>query len=400
MPPDSDPPQQPASEIERLKGEIAQLKDEKLIGAIDKLDSKFKGLEERLRTAEGKIAEKEGSRKATAWWAAGVAAMIAFFLGYNSFWALPKAVNAEVAQQIPAAVKHEVEQHVPAEVKNLVDSLHASSKEATQSVKEAKDAADLASKDAGEISRRLERIDDFADEIRVPLGTMLPYFAAALPKDGRWVWADGKKTWPDDASWVPEGLKGKPVPDMTKGLLVGGSTPDVSVGEVWNKGVLTVPASNVSGSVFSIASVADERPLGPGSEQSAINSKFPYPFFYYLLDKTRPIERDRAITPADVTQSDVNNIAATGVGPRPFGRGHPNPVTQAARFNYLTDDPYFISLAVDLHHFAKAGPSISGATSFKDINIQMNTSAGNPPFVTARWIIRIKYWSFHNLGDI
>jgi hypothetical protein len=56
----------------------------------------------------------------------------------------------------------------------------------------------------------------------------------------------------------------------------------------------------------------------------------------------------------------------------------------------VIDDPNFISLAVDLNHFAQAGNSISGGTTFKDLKIRVDESAANPPFVTARWIIRVK----------
>ena len=115
---------------------------------------------------------------------------------------------------------------------------------------------------------------ELTDEITVPLGTMLPFFAATLPKGDRWIWADGKSQWPNEA-WVPKNLQGKPVPDLTKGLLVGGSTPDVSVGNVWNKGVIGMPELTVSGNAFQVASVASVKPLGPGSEQSSISSKFP-----------------------------------------------------------------------------------------------------------------------------
>jgi hypothetical protein len=55
----------------------------------------------------------------------------------------------------------------------------------------------------------------------VPFGTMLPFFGVAPPPG--FVRADGKSFFPDDPR-VPEHLRGKPVPNMTKGLILSGTS--------------------------------------------------------------------------------------------------------------------------------------------------------------------------------
>lgn len=65
---------------------------------------------------------------------------------------------------------------------------------------------------------------------QVPPGMMLPFFGTKVP-DG-FVLADGQTAWPDKP-WVPQGLRGKRVPDL-RGKLLGGATAPGVVGWVWD----------------------------------------------------------------------------------------------------------------------------------------------------------------------
>jgi hypothetical protein len=74
----------------------------------------------------------------------------------------------------------------------------------------------------------------------VPVGAMVPFFGAKVPKG--YVWADGQASFPI-ANWVPKHLRGVKVPDMRDNL-VGGAMKQTDVGIVYDKGVIRVPGSH------------------------------------------------------------------------------------------------------------------------------------------------------------
>jgi hypothetical protein len=92
------------------------------------------------------------------------------------------------------------------------------------------------------------RSSDLGAYSGVPLGAMVPFFGAKLPKG--YVWADGQASFPN-ADWVPTHLRGVKVPDMREHL-VGGAKDEANVGLVYNKGQLTVPEVTVSGGSFKL----------------------------------------------------------------------------------------------------------------------------------------------------
>lgn len=97
-------------------------------------------------------------------------------------------------------------------------------------------------------SAKVSRCADLGPYQGVPIGAMVPFFGAKLPKG--YVWADGQANWPN-ADWVPVHLRGAKVPDMRE-YLVGGATNEFEVGRVYDKGMLTVPEIKISGSSFTL----------------------------------------------------------------------------------------------------------------------------------------------------
>src|SRR6185436_1090868 len=69
-----------AEEIDELRAHVAEL--QKLVTDL------------RLRVAEG-----DGEKKAAVWWATGMAALIAAWLGVTSVWQIPSLVNSTAAGQ-------------------------------------------------------------------------------------------------------------------------------------------------------------------------------------------------------------------------------------------------------------------------------------------------------------
>lgn len=78
---------------------------------------------------------------------------------------------------------------------------------------------------------------------QVPVGAMIPFFGNELP-DRRFVWADGKTTWPNEP-WVPEQLRGDSVPDMSS-VLMGGAIDVNDIGMKSNPTVIRIQAKDVS----------------------------------------------------------------------------------------------------------------------------------------------------------
>ncbi len=68
----------------------------------------------------------------------------------------------------------------------------------------------------------------------VPLGAVIPFFGSKLPKGYRWCKGtseDPKNVFPN-ADWVPQHLRGSPLPDM-RGEILGGARLAQDVGQLW-----------------------------------------------------------------------------------------------------------------------------------------------------------------------
>ena len=148
--------------------------EEKLNQAVEQLKTKIDDIDKRLRAAEVGNAKNEGVRTTATWWALGVGAMLAIFLGYNSIWAIPKGVTAEVDKKLSGEVEAEVAKAVPQEVAKTV--LGKAQVEAELAAVKAQTYSERAQKDSTSISQRLNEITQETGVLGPPLGTMLPYF--------------------------------------------------------------------------------------------------------------------------------------------------------------------------------------------------------------------------------
>jgi hypothetical protein len=119
----SDPPDDPNAsnaQLEQTKDELARFKEQKIIDALKEVQTKIGEVEKGQKKLEIDFAKKEGGQTAATWWALAVGAMIALFLGYNSIWAIPKAVTDEVDKKVPIEVSNKVPAAVDKQVQDEV----------------------------------------------------------------------------------------------------------------------------------------------------------------------------------------------------------------------------------------------------------------------------------------
>lgn len=202
-------------------------------------------------------------------------------------------------------------------------------------------------------------------EADMPKGMMLPYFRYTLPESGDYVWADGQTTWPKE-DWVPEELRGKPVPDMREQLVGGAPSPDdKSVGKVWSEGIIPIPATSVKGERFKLQGAKQETRsvaasgimglrLTEVSETDNAGNENPLP-----LDRPR-LAQNRVI----------------GRGAYSGGGLHLAYATPSLDEVKYTDTSY--------------PETLTGEAQIDEHKVHLKDAATNPPHVRANWIIRVK----------
>jgi hypothetical protein len=196
----------------------------------------------------------------------------------------------------------------------------------------------------------------------VPLGTVLPFFGAKPPKGYRWCNGNAREDYPEgdnhfpDADWVPQHLRGMPLPDMREQLLGGFPKEDTDVGEMWKKGRIVVAKQTVD---FSKAALDPKKPeeIPVASEGKAVLWK------------------------VWVAEAGGKEVKLDDSGAYHF---------EARREKIMNRDV--------MHHFA-VKPVESKYTIYRTIagtqelpaqTFEFNTSATNPRHLMCRWIIRVE----------
>jgi hypothetical protein len=157
----------------------------------------------------------------------------------------PKTAPATKKAGVPESVEDAIHK-----LRIQVKALETQSTAHTQDLAEAKKSDENARASNRQAEGRLVTADrelvgrlDRAESLLPPLGSAIPYFGAALPAG--FVLADGTTNWPD-APWVPEHLKGKPVPDFNGRVPRGGPDLD-SVGQPGGSDAVATHATMTDG---------------------------------------------------------------------------------------------------------------------------------------------------------
>jgi hypothetical protein len=208
---------------------------------------------------------------------------------------------------------------------------------------------------------------DDAEKLLPPRGAILPYFGDQLPGPN-YVWADGTTPWPSDP-WVPEPLRGVPVPDMS-GYFLGGTSNLALVGRPWNEGRLTVPEITIRAESFNLPQPKEQ--LG---EPFAQNDLFvlrwwaggvpPLGIGAFGNPEASPVPGSQnpadLLYPVRMTRSD---------------RGGTNPG--------CSYDP------VRLYGAVPKSVGLSGSQTVAAVRLMLDGPESNPRHVMCRWIIRVK----------
>lgn len=184
----------------------------------------------------------------------------------------------------------------------------------------------------------------------VPIGAMVPFFGAELPKG--YVWADGQVNFPN-ADWVPEHLRGGKVPDMRE-QLIGGTRDMLQVGMPFNRGKLAVKGTIISGGSFKT----------PADEGVSIVKES------YLMNT------DSGGAKAFIKVRDVFK------GQLPQMWDVKNQIGQTT--GWETVDPASAIQAV------RGGKLLTGICEIKDQDIELKFPETNPRHIMCRFIIRVK----------
>jgi hypothetical protein len=223
----------------------------------------------------------------------------------------------------------------------------------------------------GAVESRLAEVDSkylTQQHLIVPRGGMIPYFGKVLP-DG-FVWADGQAVWPNEP-WVDDALRGKPVPNMNGGRLAGGPLPGTALGTVWDKGTIPLPSFEIQGSSFKTPSLRNVFPLAPGWVFEGANLNNPAQGASYAHPDFRDgtfflfVNRDGAAKP-----NIVKWVREPGLGP--------------------SLDSAYSFVRVQMNNIGRGEQALTGSQPVTLASVALSSADRNPPFVSSRWIIRVK----------
>lgn len=189
----------------------------------------------------------------------------------------------------------------------------------------------------------------------VPKGVPMLSFRADIPKG--WVALDGSTSWPEE-NWVPEHLRGQPVPDM-RGSFARGLKDGELIGHINSGGEIVIPKSEIKGSEYSLDG---KRQVGALNALGEIDGAF---------------ERNNTFG-NEVTFVEVGVVKVLGFGERKsfeFENSKPNKNTQSN----LT------SIPVDVFN-----GNISGKFEIPEYKYDLSVPNNQPTHAIGQWIIRIK----------
>jgi len=215
----------------------------------------------------------------------------------------------------------------------------------------------------------------------VPLGTMLPWFGGGTAPAG-YVFADGNSTWPDE-SWVPQHLRGKPVPNMEARAAFGAGAEDAvgshqDAGSFSYRPVITLPSLRTTGSAnYSIWGLKPERQAlnGDGS------------FLRFSPGQEDRFKADWSISGVHLwTHNGDGVIQNYGHAGGPFGRGANS--RQLAGATLLTRTEFGTISGVRYRNDGSPRWNRDNRTITLD-RLSMTLDSDQLPHVKVRWIIRV-----------
>lgn len=222
----------------------------------------------------------------------------------------------------------------------------------------------------------------------VPLGTMLPFFGAN-PPDG-WKWADGKNNWPIDAEWLPKELRGKPIPDMSEGMLASGPRDGVTPGQAWRGGRMSLPPLKLDENRNSLQ-VPSLNGVWPLSTEGWFGRT------KQAQDLAAPDFHDRIFVKLLSGKADKGTkdfIRETGIGAdNSFITLHPSDKEVgpggAQQPKRIVSENY-TNVPLSLEYVARANATLKGTALTEATQIDVNTTEMTPPAVVCRWIVRLR----------